>query len=168
MSHLPVRQQRWELSGAGMENLALAEREIPRPAADELLVRIDACGVCFSDIKILNLGPAHPRLQGRDLRAEPVVMGHETAMTVVEVGETLRERFRPGQRFLIQADVYFQGQGMAFGGAWDGLPSLLQQDGWSVEFRDWYADSKPPLPRKIFASKPPYTVRLLIEQWRIQ
>ena len=50
----------------------------------------------------------------------------------------------------------------------DGLPSLLQQDGWNVEYRDWYADSKPPLPRKIFASKPPYTVRLLIEQWRIQ
>lgn len=50
----------------------------------------------------------------------------------------------------------------------NGLPSLLQQDGWSVEYRDWYTDSKPPLPRKVFASKPPYTVRLLIEQWRIE
>jgi outer membrane lipoprotein LolB len=50
----------------------------------------------------------------------------------------------------------------------DGLPSLLQQDGWTVEYRDWYADSKPPLPRKIYAAKPPYTVRLLIEQWRIE
>jgi len=50
----------------------------------------------------------------------------------------------------------------------NGLPSLLKQDGWSVEYRDWYADSKPPLPRKIFASKPPYTVRLLIDQWRIR
>lgn len=115
MSNLPIHQQRWELSGAGMENLALTEREIPCPKADELLVRIDACGVCFSDIKILNLGPDHPRLQGRDLRREPVVMGHETAMTVVEVGEALRQRYQVGQRFLIQADVYFQGQGMAFG-----------------------------------------------------
>jgi outer membrane lipoprotein LolB len=50
----------------------------------------------------------------------------------------------------------------------NGLPSLLKQDGWSVEYRDWYADSRPPLPRKIFASKPPYTVRLLIDRWRIQ
>lgn len=50
----------------------------------------------------------------------------------------------------------------------DGLPASLTQDGWSVEYRDWYADSHPPLPRKIFASKPPYSVRLLIEQWRIQ
>ena len=50
----------------------------------------------------------------------------------------------------------------------NGLPSLLKQDGWSVEYRDWYADSEPPLPRKVFASKPPYTVRLLIDRWRIQ
>ena len=50
----------------------------------------------------------------------------------------------------------------------NGLPSLLQQDGWSVEYRDWYGDSTPPLPRKIFASKQPYSVRLLIDQWRIQ
>ncbi len=109
------RQRRWELTGAGLNNLDLVEREIPRPSADELLVRIDACGVCFSDIKILNLGPNHPRLQGRDLSVDPVVMGHETAMTVLEVGSKWADRFRPGQRFLIQADVYYQGEGMAFG-----------------------------------------------------
>lgn len=111
----PARQQRWELYGAGLDNLELVERETPAPGPGELLVRIDACGICFSDIKILNLGPNHPRLQGRDLRTDPVVMGHETAMTVVSVGEALRDRFAPGQRFLIQADVYYQGQGMAFG-----------------------------------------------------
>ena len=50
----------------------------------------------------------------------------------------------------------------------NGLPSLLEQDGWSVEYRDWYPGIDPPLPRKIFAAKPPYSVRLLIENWRIQ
>lgn len=111
----PERQQRWELTGAGLDNLHLVEREVPRPGPDELLVRIDACGICFSDIKILNLGGGHPRLQGRDLQTDPVVMGHETAMTVLQVGEQVRDRFSPGQRFLIQADVYYQGEGMAFG-----------------------------------------------------
>jgi L-sorbose 1-phosphate reductase len=115
VENAPERMKRWELSGAGLESLTLAERDTPWPAAGELLVRIDACGICFSDIKILNLGGEHPRLQGRDLVADPVVMGHETAMTVVEVGEGLADRFQPGQRFLIQADVYFKGQGMAFG-----------------------------------------------------
>ncbi len=55
---------------------------------------------------------------------------------------------------------------MSYGG--NGLPSTIEQDGWSVEYRDWYADSQPPLPRKIYAAKPPYSVRLLIERWRIQ
>jgi threonine dehydrogenase-like Zn-dependent dehydrogenase len=112
---LPARHLRWELTGAGLDRLSLAERERPVAGPGELVVRIDACGICFSDIKILNQGGEHPRLQGRDLTREPVVMGHETAMTVLDVGEELRDRFAPGQRYLIQADVYFNGQGMAFG-----------------------------------------------------
>ena len=112
---IPARHRRWELTGAGLENLALVERDVPQPGPGELLVRIDACGICFSDIKILTLGPNHPRLQGRDLQTNPVVMGHETAMTVLRVGEELGNRFQPGQRFLIQADVYYRGEGMAFG-----------------------------------------------------
>lgn len=108
-------QLRWELSGAGMEHLALASRPVPQPAEHELLVRIEACGICFSDIKILNQGGSHARLQGRDLARDPVVMGHETAMTVIQVGGALAGRFHTGERYLIQADVYYQGGGMAFG-----------------------------------------------------
>ncbi|HET7563329.1 MAG TPA: lipoprotein insertase outer membrane protein LolB [Rhodanobacteraceae bacterium] len=47
----------------------------------------------------------------------------------------------------------------------DGLPATLDQDGWHVEYRDWYADRKPPLPRKVYASRQPYTVRVLIQTW---
>lgn len=54
--------------------------------------------------------------------------------------------------------------GLSYGG--NGLPALLEQDGWKVEYRDWYADRDPPLPRKVYASKPPYSVRVLIEQWQ--
>lgn len=46
-----------------------------------------------------------------------------------------------------------------------GLPATLDQDGWHVEYRDWYADRKPPLPRKVYASRQPYTVRVLVETW---
>lgn len=47
----------------------------------------------------------------------------------------------------------------------NGLPATLDQDGWHVDYRDWYADKTPPLPRKVYASRDPYTVRVLIEQW---
>jgi len=49
----------------------------------------------------------------------------------------------------------------------NGLPAVLEQDGWKVEYRDWYADRDPPLPRKVYASKPPYSVRVLIETWQM-
>lgn len=47
----------------------------------------------------------------------------------------------------------------------DGLPATLDQDGWHVEYRDWYADRKPPLPRKVYASRKPYSVRVLVQTW---
>ncbi len=46
------------------------------------------------------------------------------------------------------------------------LPSLLQQDGWSVDYREWDELHKPPLPKKVFAEKPPYKVHLSIESWQ--
>lgn len=47
----------------------------------------------------------------------------------------------------------------------DGLPSLLEQDGWTVEYRDWYGDRDPPLPRKVYAAHGDYHVRLSIQSW---
>lgn len=47
----------------------------------------------------------------------------------------------------------------------DRLPSLLQQDGWAVDYREWDATRQPPLPKVVFAGKPPYKVRLSIESW---
>jgi outer membrane lipoprotein LolB len=47
------------------------------------------------------------------------------------------------------------------------LPSLLQQDGWAVDYRAWDASRQPPLPTKVFASKPPYKVKLSIESWSL-
>jgi outer membrane lipoprotein LolB len=48
------------------------------------------------------------------------------------------------------------------------LPSLLQQDGWAVDYREWDGTRQPPLPTKVFASKPPYKVKLSIESWQFQ
>jgi threonine dehydrogenase-like Zn-dependent dehydrogenase len=115
---LPEENRVWPLYGAGFDNLGRdAETiEVPMPeyGPDELLVRHDACGLCFSDIKVLRLGEEHPRIY-RDMRADPVVLGHEVAMTVVGVGENLRDQYQVGDRFIIQADVFVDGVGYAYG-----------------------------------------------------
>ena len=109
----------WPLFGAGIENLGVlgkpAHWPTPRPAPDQILVRSDAVGLCYSDVKIIRQGGSHPRLYGRDLARRPIVQGHEVTMTVVEVGEAWRDRFRPGQRFALQADFYYRGRNLAYG-----------------------------------------------------
>ena len=66
----------------------------PRPehGPDQILVRIDAAGLCFSDVKVIQMGAGHPRLTGRDLTAHPLVPGHEASVTIVAVGAGLTDR----------------------------------------------------------------------------
>ncbi len=115
---LPASYELWPLYGAGLENLGVEgrpiERDLPEYGDDELLVRHDACGICFSDIKVIRAGQDHPRIY-RDMRQDPVVLGHEVAMTVVGVGKDLAEQYKVGDRFIIQADIYIDGVGYAYG-----------------------------------------------------
>jgi len=108
----------WPLYGAGFDNLGQDGQpitvDIPTYGPDELLVRHDACGICFSDIKVINAGEEHPRIF-RDMKKEPVVLGHEVTLTVVGVGENLRERYKVGQRFIVQAEIYVNGVNLAYG-----------------------------------------------------
>jgi threonine dehydrogenase-like Zn-dependent dehydrogenase len=109
----------WNVYGAGIDHIGRDGRpesvDVPRPRPDQLLIRVDAVGLCFSDIKLLRLGGDHPKLYGRDLAIEPTRLGHETSVTVIEVGEDLRDRFRPGQRLAIQPDIYVDGRSTAYG-----------------------------------------------------
>ncbi len=115
---LPERNRLWPLYGAGFDNLGLDGQpiDVPMPSygPDELLVRHDACGLCFSDIKVITLGEQHPRIY-RDMRTNPITLGHEIAMTVVGVGENLAGQYHVGDRFTIQADVFVDGVGYAYG-----------------------------------------------------
>ena len=115
---LPDRNRLWPLYGAGFENLGRGGQpiEVPMPqhGSNELLVRHDACGLCFSDVKVIRAGEEHPRIY-RDMRANPVVLGHEVSMTVVGVGNDLRDQYHVGDRFIIQADIFVGGVGYAYG-----------------------------------------------------
>lgn len=115
---MPDHNRLWPLYGAGFENLGREgqpiDTNIPTYGPDELLVRHDAVGICFSDIKVINAGEQHPRIF-RDISKEPVVLGHEVSLTVVGVGENLRGQYKVGDRFIIQADIYYQGVNYAYG-----------------------------------------------------
>ena len=116
---VPERMLAWHLYGAGLDNLGRngepVSIPVPVPAEDEILVRVDAVGLCFSDVKLIKAGPDHPRISGRDLNADPTIPGHEVSVTVVKVGCSRAEDFRVGQRYIVQADVRYKGENPAFG-----------------------------------------------------
>ena len=71
------------------EPLAEAEVEAPRLGPRDLLLRVHACGVCRTDLHILDGELDSPKL--------PLVLGHQIVGTVVEAGARA-ERFRAGDR----------------------------------------------------------------------
>ncbi len=116
---VPSRTLAWNVYGKGIENVGRDGRpewvDVPGPSPGQLLVRVDAVGLCFSDVKLIRLGGDHPKLYGRDLATAPTRLGHETAVTVMAVGDGLASRFHPGQRLAIQPDIYTGGRSTAYG-----------------------------------------------------
>jgi threonine dehydrogenase-like Zn-dependent dehydrogenase len=125
---IPATQSAWHVYGAGLENVGRdgqpVEIPVARPRSDQLLARVDAAGICFSDLKIIKQGGDHPRLYGRDLAADPIIPGHEVALTLVEVGADLAGQYHVGDRFVVQADIYVAGVNLAFGYM---LPGAFEQ-----------------------------------------
>lgn len=117
-------QYAWPLYGAGIEKLGLdgkpVKREIPEITADELLMRIDAVSLCYTDVKEISLGDNHPRLKDRNLQENPIVPGHELSMTVIKVGDNLKDEYKVGQRFTLQPDVWVDGKSVPFSFGMDG------------------------------------------------
>ena len=64
----------------GPYEFEICERDVPKPGDHEVLIRIRAVGICGSDI--------HPyRGNGLDRREPGIIMGHEAAGDVVEIGD---------------------------------------------------------------------------------
>jgi propanol-preferring alcohol dehydrogenase len=69
--------------------LAMETRPDPQPASGEIVVRVEACAVCRTDLHVVDGELAHPRL--------PLVPGHEIVGTVGALGGGVTA-FRLGQR----------------------------------------------------------------------
>lgn len=59
-------------------------RDIPRILENEVLIQVDYCGICGSDLHLFQTGK-----QGEHIAENPMVLGHEAAGTVVETGRNV-------------------------------------------------------------------------------
>ena len=73
-------------------------QEVETPTCDDnsVLVRVKACAVCGSDIRIFHSGNARVK--------PPQILGHEISGQITEVGKNVN-RFKVGDRVAIGADV---------------------------------------------------------------
>lgn len=103
----------------------------------QMLLKIEACGICFSDTKLLHAFAEHPRklpvvrglspevleeIPSYHPGSEPTVPGHEPVARIVAVGERVTH-FEVGDRVLIQADwrhLPTQSSNSAFGYNFEG------------------------------------------------
>lgn len=85
----------------GEKNVQLRTFELPPITADELLVKNISNSVCLSTYKAALLGSKHKRVP-ENIEEVPVITGHEYAGVIVEVGENLKDKFKPGQHFVLQ------------------------------------------------------------------
>ena len=78
---------------------------VPKIGSNQLLARVDAAGVCTSILKLIDQGSGHTFIRGWDMKKCPVILGDEGAITLVKVGDNLKGKHKPGQRFAIQPAV---------------------------------------------------------------
>ena len=136
MSAVPATQYAIQFTGK--------DRFITNPAKPvdpvgptQVLLKVEACGICFSDTKLLHAFEDHPRklpvvaglspevlaeVPGYRPNSEPTVPGHEPVARIIAVGEDVKH-FSVGERVLIQADwrhVPTPASNAAFGYNFDG------------------------------------------------
>lgn len=80
------------------EKFEYKDIEVPEIKPNEVLIRVAACGICGSDV--------HGMDGSSGRRIPPIVMGHEAAGTVSEVGSTAGEQWKVGDRVTFDSTVY--------------------------------------------------------------
>jgi threonine dehydrogenase-like Zn-dependent dehydrogenase len=137
---LPETQHALQLVGP-REAVLNTSKSVHRPGPHQIVCRVEAAGLCFSDLKLMNQFAHHPRKSAIISGIEPAVLseipsyvpgelptvpGHETVVRVCAVGEEVR-LYQPGERYLVETDYRWlrtEGSNGSFGYNFEGA---LQQ-----------------------------------------
>ena len=100
----------------GKNDLRLEEFELPKIKEDEILARVVCDSICMSSYKATHEADVHKRVP-RDVAQNPVIIGHEFAGDLVEVGAKWQHKFAPGDKFSIQPALNYAGSPVGILGA---------------------------------------------------
>ncbi len=91
----------------GKKDLRLEEFELPQIKEDEILAKVVSDSICMSSYKAATQGPDHKRVPD-NVHENPIIIGHEFAGEIVQVGTKWQHKFRAGQKYSIQPAIYYE------------------------------------------------------------
>ena len=107
----------------GKKDLRLEEFELPQIKDNEILAKVVSDSLCMSSYKAASQGPEHKRIPD-DVSENPIMIGHEFAGELLEVGSKWAHKFNVGDKFSIQPALYYE----------DGPVGILSAPGYSYKY----------------------------------
>ena len=93
----------------GKNDLRLEMFDLPMLGDDEILADVTSNGICMSSHKAAIQGGEHKRVPA-NVADNPIIIDHEFAGTILEVGKTWLDKFQPGQKYSIQPAINYPGR----------------------------------------------------------
>lgn len=107
----------------GKKDLRIEEFELPQIQDDEILAKVVSDSLCMSSYKAAIQGTDHKRIPN-DAAENPVMIGHEFAGEIMEVGASWSKQFKKGDKFAIQPAMNYP----------DGPVGILGAPGYSYQY----------------------------------
>jgi len=107
----------------GKKDLRLEEFELPQIKDNEILAKVVSDSLCMSSYKASTQATDHKRIPN-DVAENPIIIGHEFAGELVEVGAKWASQFKAGDKFSIQPALNYE----------DGPVGILSAPGYSYHY----------------------------------
>jgi threonine dehydrogenase-like Zn-dependent dehydrogenase len=107
----------------GKNDLRLEEFELPQIKENEILAKVICDSLCMSSYKAASQGTDHKRIPN-DVAVNPVIIGHEFAGELIEIGSKWKNQFKTGDKFSIQPALVYK----------DGPVGILSAPGYSYHY----------------------------------
>lgn len=107
----------------GKKDLRMEEFELPEIKENEILAKVVSDSLCMSSYKASSQGTDHKRIPN-DVAENPIIIGHEFAGELVQVGSKWADKFKAGDKFSIQPALYYE----------DGPVGILSAPGYSYKY----------------------------------
>lgn len=92
----------------GKNDLRLESFDLPQISGDEILARVVTDSICMSSYKAAMQGKEHKRVPN-NIDTNPVIIGHEFCGEIVSVGTRWQEKYKAGDKFVIQPALCYNG-----------------------------------------------------------